>query len=179
MPSWEIWYSPVNSQFRGHVYFQAVRPHFALQALQWLKANNTLYKDIQIDVNNIDTNLTVLHETDNSITVNEATGSKNNSVTDDCVEDTEDSIPVNQEKSSFQNQINDLNDSNDNNEEIEDPLNEHRMPINQTSLQSIIHNYPVMVDNNNEQSSGNEIYSIAPGECKHLFSAKSCLMSFV
>ena len=117
MPSWEIWYNPVNSQFRGHVYFQAVRPHFALQALQWLKANNTLYKDIQIDVNNIDTNLTVLHETDNSITVNEATGSKNNSVTDDCVEDTEDSIPVNQEKSSFQNQINDLNDSNDNNEE--------------------------------------------------------------
>ena len=76
-----------------------------------------MYKDIQIDVNNIDTNLTVLHETDNSITVNEATGSKNNSVTDDCVEDTEDSIPVNQEKSSFQNQINDLNDSNDNNEE--------------------------------------------------------------
>ena len=162
-------------QFRGHVYFQyfqAVRRHFVLQALQQLKANITLYKDIQIDVNNIDTNLTVLHETDNSITVNEATGSKNNSVTDDCVEDTEDSIPVNQEKSSFQNQINDLNDSNDNNEEIEDPLNEHRMPINQTCLQSIIPNYPVMVDNNNEQSSGNEIYSIAPGENKHLFSAK-------
>ena len=128
-------------QFRGHVYFQAVRPHFVLQALQWLKANNTLYKDIQIDVNNIDTNLTVLHETDNSITVNEATGSTNNSVTDDCVEDTEDSIPVNQEKSSFQNQINDLNDSKDNNEEIEDPLNEYRMPINQTSIecQSIKH----------------------------------------
>ena len=95
-----------------------------------------MYKDIQIDVNNIDTNLTVLRETDNSITVNEATGSTNNSVTDDCVEDTEDSIPVNQEKSSFQNEINDLNDLNDNNEEIEDPLNEHRMPINQTCLQS-------------------------------------------
>ena len=154
-------------QFRGHVYLQAVRPHFVLQALQWLKVNNILYKDIQIDVNNIDTNLTVLHETDNSLTENEATGSKNNSVTDDCVEDTEDSIPVNQEKSSFQNQINDLNDSNDNNEEIEDPLNEHTIPINQICLQSIIPNYPVMVDNNNEQSSGNEIYSIAPGENKH------------
>lgn len=125
-------------QFRGHVYSQAVRPHFVLQALQWLKANNILYKDIQIDVNNIDTNLTVLHDTDNSITENEATGSKNNSITDDCVEDTEDSIPVNQEKSPFHNQINDLNDSNDNNEEIEDPLNEYRMPINQTCLQSII-----------------------------------------
>lgn len=128
-------------QFRGHVYFQAVRPHFVLQALQWLKANNTLHKEIQIDVNNIDTNLTVLHETNNSITVNEAIGTKNNSVTDDCVEDTEDSIPVNQEKSLFQNQINDLNDSNNNNEKIEDPLNEHRMPINQIYLRSIIPNY--------------------------------------
>ena len=98
---------------------------------------------------------------------------------DDCVEDTQDSIPVNQEISSFQNQINDLNDSNDNNEETEDPLNEHRVPINQACLQSIIPNYPVMVDDNNEQSSGNEIYSIAAGENKHLFSAKSCLMSFV
>lgn len=29
-----------------------------------------MYKDIQIDVNNIDTNLTVLHDTDNSITEN-------------------------------------------------------------------------------------------------------------
>ena len=54
-------------QFRGHVYFQAVRPRFVLQAsqLQWLKANNILHEEIQIDVNNIDTNLTVLHDTDN------------------------------------------------------------------------------------------------------------------
>ena len=126
-----------------------------------------MYKDIQIDVNNIDTNLTVLHDTDNSITENEATGSNINSVTDDYVEDNEDSTPDNQEKTSFQNQNNDLNDSNDNNEEIEDPLNEHRMPINQTCLQSIIPNYPVVVDNNHEQSAGNEIYNIAPGENKH------------
>lgn len=41
------------------------------------------------------------------------------------------------------------------------------MPINQTCLQSIIPNYPVMVDNNYEQSSGNEVYNIAPGENKH------------
>ena len=51
------------------------------------------------------------------------------------------------------------------------------MPINQTCLQSIIPNYPVIVDNNNEQSSGNEIYSIAPGENKHpvlLMTDKQC-----
>ena len=40
-------------QFRGHVYFQAVRRHFVLQALQWLKANNILYKEIQIHINKI------------------------------------------------------------------------------------------------------------------------------
>ena len=153
-------------QFKGHVYFQAVRPHFVLQALQWLKANNILYKDIQIDVNNIDTYLTVLHNKDNCETENEVTDSKGNSVTDDSVEDTEDSIPLNQEETSFQNQVNDLHYSNDNNEEIEDPLNEYRMPINQTCLQSIIPNYPVMVDNY-EQSLGNEVYNIAPGENKH------------
>jgi len=41
------------------------------------------------------------------------------------------------------------------------------MPINQTCLQSIIPNYSAMVDNNHEQSSGNEVYNIAPGENKH------------
>ena len=40
------------------------------------------------------------------------------------------------------------------------------MPITQTCLQSIVPNYPVVV-NNNEQSSGNEVYNIAPGENKH------------
>ena len=41
------------------------------------------------------------------------------------------------------------------------------MPINQTCLQSVIPNYSVMVNNNYEQSSGNEIYNIAAGENKH------------
>lgn len=30
-------------QFRGHVYYQAVRPEIVLNALNWLKANNELY----------------------------------------------------------------------------------------------------------------------------------------
>ena len=33
-------------QFQGHVYFEAVRPEFIMTALNWLKANNILYKDI-------------------------------------------------------------------------------------------------------------------------------------
>lgn len=45
-------------QFRGHDYFEAVRPEFIMTALNWLKANKILYKDIQIDCTNISTELT-------------------------------------------------------------------------------------------------------------------------
>ena len=47
-------------QFRGHVYFQAVRPEFIQQVLNWLKVYNPLYKDIQVDISIIDSNLTAL-----------------------------------------------------------------------------------------------------------------------
>lgn len=33
-------------QFRGNVYFETVRPEFIISALNWLKANNPLHKDI-------------------------------------------------------------------------------------------------------------------------------------
>ena len=44
-------------QFRGHVYYQAVRPEIVLNALNWLKANE-LYKRITIDIDRMDRNLT-------------------------------------------------------------------------------------------------------------------------
>ena len=47
-------------QFRGHVYFQAVRPELIQQVLNWLKVHNPLYKDILVDINSIDSNLTAL-----------------------------------------------------------------------------------------------------------------------
>lgn len=50
-------------QFRGHVYYQAVRPEIVLNALNWLKANNELYKTITIDIDRIDRNLTALEAT--------------------------------------------------------------------------------------------------------------------
>ena len=52
-------------------------------------------------------------------------------------------------------------------EERDDPLTEHRAPANETCFQSLIPDYPVTVEQNNEVSSGNEIYYIAPGENKH------------
>ena len=50
---------------------------------------------------------------------------------------------------------------------LDDPLNNFRSPPNETCLQSIIPDYPVTVQENDEVSSGNEVYNIAPGENKH------------
>ena len=47
-------------QFRGHVYFQAVRPEVVLHALQWLKRNNELYENVAINLHNIDRELSSL-----------------------------------------------------------------------------------------------------------------------
>ena len=47
-------------QFRGHVYFQAVRPEVVLHALQWLKRNNELYENVVINLHNIDRELSSL-----------------------------------------------------------------------------------------------------------------------
>lgn len=46
--------------FRSHVYFQAVRPDIVLNALIWLLVNNPLYRDITVNMENIDSNLTEL-----------------------------------------------------------------------------------------------------------------------
>ena len=53
-----------------HVYFQAVRPQFILDALNWLKLNNPLYNSITIDIQNISANLTSLEQHDNTSGIN-------------------------------------------------------------------------------------------------------------
>jgi len=52
-------------QFRGHVYYQAVRPETELiiNALNWLKANSGLYKTITIDMDRKERSLTTLEVT--------------------------------------------------------------------------------------------------------------------
>ena len=40
-------------QYRHHVYFESVIPSFILRLLQYLKSNNLLYHNTQIDVGNI------------------------------------------------------------------------------------------------------------------------------
>ena len=46
-------------QFRGQVYFQAARKELIQQVLNWLKVHNPSYKDILVDINNINSNITV------------------------------------------------------------------------------------------------------------------------
>ena len=54
-------------EFRGHVYFQAVRPELILNALMWLKMNNPLHDNICIDIDNIDNHLKTLQQNDVSL----------------------------------------------------------------------------------------------------------------
>ena len=129
--------------FRGHVYFQAVRPDILLNALNWLRLNNPLYSGITVNVENIDTNLTELQV---------EASSENESELCPIID-----TPCKQNTTDDQNM-----------EEIDDPLNEFRAPTAETCLQSVLPDYPVNVEqNNSSNSAGNEIFNIAPGENKH------------
>ena len=58
----------------------------------------------------------------------------------------------------------------DNKEEVDDPLNEFRAPTTKTCLQSVLPDYPVtenVQQNSHIKSDGNEIFNIAPGESRH------------
>jgi hypothetical protein len=130
-------------EFRGHVYFQAVRPQLILHALNWLRMNNPLYSNIIVDIDNIDTSLTALQQNENVPAENLLNNNENASTDDTPEENTPD------------------------NEEREDPLNEYTAPTNETCLQSVIPDYPVTVEQNDDISLGNEIFNIAPSENRH------------
>ena len=126
-------------QFRGHVYFQAVCPQFVINTLNWLVANNPLYRNIQIQCDNISSDLTELN----------------------C--SAADQVNVGRQLQSDSNEplIDDV-------EEQDDPLNEHRSAASETCIQSIVPNYPVNLGNaDGNNSTGREIFNIAPGEGKH------------
>ena len=96
-------------QFRGHVYFQAVRPEIMQQVLNWLKVHNSMYKDILVNIKNIDSNLTALqNDADDNDTHQQATS---NNVTTD-------SGPA------LEYDVRENDKSNSNEEENDDPLNE-------------------------------------------------------
>ena len=136
-------------QFRGHVYYQAVRPEIVLNALNWLKANNELYKTITIDIDRIDRNLTTLEVTsipecttstctDVEQPTNEQDISTDEIITEQ-INETKNEKPVINETSKKAQQE-------DQEEEIDDPLNKHRAPTNETCTKAIIPDYPVTID---------------------------------
>jgi hypothetical protein len=149
------------------VYFQAVRPQCIHNALNWLKKNNPLYDNITINIGNIDKELTTLQQCGDGH--NQLVENEDLDVSPLPLESSIDGI-----KSSDVSAITD-----DNHEEKDDPLNEYRAPTNETCLQSVIPDYPVLVEqeNENDAAMGNEIYNIAPGENKHpvsLMTDKHC-----
>ena len=152
-------------QFRGHVYFEAVRPAFVQAALTWLKANNRLYKDIVINCTNISTEYTDLHsETAGSLLSDNATDQE---LTTTCstlelpATDNVDHVDPDSDNNVLDNET--LA------EEQDDPLNEYRSPTNETCIQAILPDYPIIIEENSSTnvSTGREIYNVAPGENKH------------
>ena len=160
-------------QFRGHVYFEAVRPEFVMTALNWLKAYNILYKDIQIDCTNISTELTSImndEEIDhtNSLLINSPQNNLEKNTYENTVNSANSDNSVNVGVNSLANNTPSNNMEVQNEEEVEDSLNEHRSPANKTCLQSVIPDYPLVTEeHNSNNSTGREIYNIAPGENKH------------
>ncbi|XP_015764283.1 PREDICTED: uncharacterized protein LOC107343234 [Acropora digitifera] len=162
-------------EFRGHVYFQAVRPEVVTNALNWLKVNNPFYTNISVDIGNIGRDLTTsqqndnVSDEDNSLLDSDMTNTSSN---EQNINDNNENLANGTMTDRVSPTTSDTESSNDgnytpDNEEQDDPLNNFRSPPNETCLQSIIPDYPVTVQENDEVSSGNEVYNIAPGENKH------------
>lgn len=156
-------------EFRGHVYFEAVRPEFILAALNWLKANNVLYKDIEIDCTNVSRDLTEIaleNEVNSSPMPHSSLANNFEYTSENSVESPNSDSPI----ENLGNNVNASNVSKEllNEEEIDDPLNADRSSANETCLQSVIPDFPLITENDNANNpTGTEIYNIAPGENKH------------
>ena len=157
-------------QFRGHVYFQPVRPEVIMTALNWLTANNPLYQGIQIDCGNIDVQLTdMTHNENHDTTLQTPANNSSNTTVNENRAEPDDLLTSSEVNSSIEASKDNSNEAL-NEEEVEDPLNEHRSPASETCLQSVIPDYPILTEEQNStcsNSSGAEIYNIAPGENKH------------
>ena len=123
-------------QFRGHVYYEPVRPEFISCALNWLKVNNPLYSDIAVDMHNIHLNL---------VSMQQNMSDENHTVLDSEIDEASNNEePINIENN-IQSEEEDMTTEGDipnDNEEKDDPLNKDRTPTIETCLQSVIPDYP-------------------------------------
>ena len=77
-------------EFRGHVYFQAVRPQLVENALNWLVQNNPLYNNVTTDMSNIHENLQNLQQDD--LLTDSTTSEKVPSNNDNEIEENDDPL---------------------------------------------------------------------------------------
>ena len=145
-----------------------------LNALNWLKVNDPFYNNISEDIGNIGRDLTTSQQNDNVLDEDNsfldsdmANTSSNEQSINDNNENLANSTTTNRVSTTTSATESNNDGNTPDNEEQDDPLNNFRSPPNETCLQSIIPDYPVTVQENDEVSSGNEVYNIAPGENKH------------
>ena len=133
-------------EFRGHVYFQAVRPEVVTNALNWLKVNNPFYTNISVDIGNIGRDLTTsqqndnVSDEDNSLLDSDMTNTSSN---EQNINDNNENLANGTMTDRVSPTTSDTESSNDgnytpDNEEQDDPLNNFRSPPNETCLQFII-----------------------------------------
>ena len=105
--------------FRSNVFLEPVRPNLIRAVLQYLKIVNPLYKDIEINIQNIP-------EEWLNLECNEVSNNDDNDEIDFVCDSTVQSINKNSHSS--------METENENEEEDENPLNEHRLPCQETSF---------------------------------------------
>ena len=134
-------------QYKGHVYFEGVRPDFILQVLQYLKLNNNLYADIEINTDNIPRELININN-DVDFEINSSKFCQY------LLKDINAPISISLQTEAGYNHENSL-DNDDELETMEDPLDVFRFSANETVLMSCM---PVPEDIDNE------ILTVVPGE---------------
>ena len=156
-------------QYKGHQYFQAVRPSYVVAGLQWLQPNNPLYHQVTINVDNFEGTSEMVNS---QFTENESSETQNNGISN-CLSS----------RSDIALDADDTKNTEKDIDEVEDPLNEFRNISGETCLQAYLPDYPTNIDSSscpfsdNSGSNfsmdtervmlGDEIVNIAPGEGRH------------
>ena len=168
-------------QYQGHERYEAVRPVVIQRALEYLKCNNRLYSDIRISISNADDELLTIGKCEDHWSEMDGLEDDANEIKDNAIagseidnDDEGDNNDKTRSKSCSKKSDGFKECADDMDEEQEDPQNINRCVVNETCLQSWLPNYPANIYVGNSEarsnrivSTGNEIYSIAPGEGKH------------
>ena len=112
-------------QYRGHVFFDAVRPRVIQRLLQYLKIYNPLYHDIEINISHTATDLILINNNTSVCTLL------------DINVDVDQSIPIeiaSADEYPGSDSVNDEELTHSEFESFENPLDQHRLPANETAL---------------------------------------------